>query len=90
MILSFPTVDFAEVYKININGQEITKDAPKTDITKIDITQYIGDPDSYYIKVAASNPGNASFNDSDWVMVSYLKTVKLEAPALTVEKSELP
>ncbi len=88
IILSFPSIDFATIYRIDING-EVTKELEATDkdYMSMDLTNDIVDIGAYYIKVSASNPSNAAFSDSDTVMTSYLKTIKLDTPIVSISDS---
>lgn len=86
IVITFPSIPFAKVYKLNINGKERSIDAQDVQSTLIDITDDVQNVGSYYIKVAASYPGNSSFTDSDIVMISYITYQKFEQPALSVDR----
>lgn len=87
IVLSFPSINFATVYILDINGEIIEKTATENQTTNIDLTEDMEKAGSYYIKVTASFPTNSSFTDSDTVMISYLNTIKLDTPEFTLEKS---
>ncbi|MDD4316051.1 MAG: hypothetical protein PHC84_02695 [Clostridia bacterium] len=86
IMLSFPKVNFATVYKISINGEQLSVDAPDIAAVSVDITNYVSAAGTYTIKVTASYPGNASFIESDTVMISYVTVITLDAPEITIER----
>lgn len=86
IIISFPSIPFAKVYKVNINGTEKSVDASEATTTIIDVTEDVATAGAYYIKIIASYPGNASFTDSNVVMESYVTKIKFTQPIVTVEK----
>lgn len=85
-MLTFPKVNFATHYRVIINGEEFSVEAPDSDTVNVDITTYVRNAGSYNIKVVASNPGNASFLDSDTVMTAYVTIEQLETPQLVLER----
>lgn len=85
-MLSFPKVNFATLYKISINGEEFSAEAPEGDTVSIDITNYVAAAGSYNIKVISSYPGNSSFLDSDTVMTAYVTVKQLDEPEPVFEK----
>ncbi|HHU43942.1 MAG: hypothetical protein QM214_01080 [Bacillota bacterium] len=87
VMLTFPKVTFATAYKININDIEITKESEEA-LISVNITEHVMSPGSYAIRVTALNPNNKSFMPSDTVMISYLRTPKLETPNLEIEKTQ--